>query len=148
MVLRKEKKNRKFFGTRRWGVGNIKNARGAGGRGGVGEIGRLRKHDFTYITAKAPWMLRKKGFTPVNKKKMKEITLRQINGMLMVSTEPKAVLEFRNYKVLSNGKLEKPAIIKASGFSKNAAEKIRDAGGEIVVLANEDAKAEEGKATA
>jgi large subunit ribosomal protein L15 len=147
MVLRKAKKNRKFFGTRRWGVGNIKNARGAGGRGGVGDIGRLRKHDFTYITAKAPWMLRKKGFTPINRKKLKEITLRQINGMLMASKEPKATLEFRNYKVLSNGEIEKPAIIKASGFSKSAAEKIKSAGGEIVVLANEGAQVKEKQAT-
>ncbi len=75
MVVRRAKKNRKFLGTRRWGVGNIKNARGAGGRGGVGDIGRLRKHDFTYITAKAPWMLRKKGFAPTNRRVLEEITL-------------------------------------------------------------------------
>ena len=147
MVLRKQKRNRKYFGTRRWGVGNIKNARGAGGRGGVGDIGRLRKHDFTYITAKAPWMLRKKGFTPIKRRNLKEITLRQINSMLAASKEPRATLEFRNYKVLSNGEIEKPAIIKASGFSKSAAEKIKNAGGEIVVLANEGAEVKKEKAT-
>ena len=148
MVVRKQKKNRKFFGTRRWGMGNIKNARGAGDRGGVGGVGRLTKHDWTYITAKAPELIRKKGFTSRKKNRLKEITLRQINGMLMASKEPKATIEFKNYKVLSNGELGKPAIIKASGFSKSAADKIKSAGGEIVVLANEGAQAEEEKATA
>ena len=132
MVIRKDKKNRKFHGTRRWGVGNIKNARGAGGRGGVGDVGRLTKHDFTYITAKAPWMLRKKGFTTRNTRRLKEITLRQISDMLKKGQA--APFEFKNYKVLSNGVLEKGVIIKAAKFSKNAAEKIRSAGGQAIVL--------------
>lgn len=132
MVIRREKKNRKYLGTRRWGVGNIKNARGAGGRGGVGDVGRLTKHDFTYITAKAPWMLRKKGFTTRKTNKMDEITLRQINEMVMASKDAKATLEFKHCKVLSNGELQKPAIIKAMAFSKNALEKIKSAGGEAI----------------
>src|SRR5580693_2599557 len=134
MVLRREKKNRKYLGTRRWGVGNIKNARGAGDRGGVGEIGRLRKHDWTYITAKAPELIRKKGFTSRNVKKINEINLRQINEMIKISKEPKAELEFRNYKVLSNGNIEKAVTIKATSFSKQAAEKIKKAGGQAITF--------------
>ncbi|MFI5412661.1 MAG: uL15 family ribosomal protein [Candidatus Micrarchaeales archaeon] len=141
MVLRREKKNRKYLGTRRWGMGNIKNARGAGGRGGVGEIGRLRKHDWTYITAKAPEMIRKKGFTTQAKRNTKEINLNQINEMVKQSKEARATLEFRNYKVLSNGNLEKAATIKAAGFSKLAAEKIKRAGGEAIVIADWHVKA-------
>lgn len=136
MVLRKDKKNRKFLGTRRWGVGNIKNARGAGGRGGVGEIGRLRKHDFTYITAKAPWMLRKKGFTSRKREKLDEISLRQINEML--KKQPSTNLEFKNCKVLSNGNIETAVTIKATGFSKQAMEKIKSAGGQAIVLAEKE----------
>ncbi|MGC8648676.1 MAG: uL15 family ribosomal protein [Candidatus Micrarchaeia archaeon] len=134
MVVRKQKKNRKFLGTRRWGVGNIKNARGAGDRGGVGEIGKLRKHDFTYITAKAPWMIRKKGFAPIHKTNIKEITLKKINIMLMNSKEPKPTIELKNYKVLSNGTLEKPAIIRALKFSEQAIKKIKESGGEAIVM--------------
>jgi hypothetical protein len=70
MVVRKEKRKRKYFGTRRWGVGNIKNARGAGSRGGTGlagsGLGTGSKHKFTYITAHAPELIRKVGFTPWN----------------------------------------------------------------------------------
>lgn len=145
MVLRKKQRDRKYFGTRRWGVGNIKNARGAGGRGGVGAVGRLRKHDFTYITAKAPWMLRKKGFAPRKRNRLEEISLRQISEML--KKQPNATLEFKNCKVLSNGSLEKAVTIKAASFSKQAIEKIKSAGGQAIKIGEEKGKAmEEAKA--
>lgn len=130
MVVRKERTNRKYLGTRRWGHGNIKNARGKGDRGGVGNAGR-RKHKWTYMTAKTPELIKKVGFAQWKKVKMKEITLRSIDLMLAKDGEKK-VLEFRNYKVLSNGSLSKPVTIKASGFSASAMEKIKNAGGEAV----------------
>ncbi len=132
MVVRKEKTNRKWLGTRRWGKGNIKNARGKGDRGGVGKGGS--KHKFTWVTAHAPETIKDVGFTPWRHKKMKEITLERINNMLKSSKEAKATLEFRNFKVLSNGSLSKPVIIKASGFSESAMEKIKSAGGEAVKI--------------
>jgi large subunit ribosomal protein L15 len=132
MVVRKEKTNRKYLGTRRWGVGNIKNARGKGDRGGVGNAGS-RKHKFTYMTAKTPELIRTVGFKPWKRKRLKEITLRSIDLMIADSKE-KSVLEFRDYKVLSNGSLSKPVTIKASGFSATAMEKIKSAGGEAVKI--------------
>ncbi|MDE1857378.1 MAG: mitochondrial large ribosomal subunit protein uL15m [Candidatus Micrarchaeota archaeon] len=131
MVVRKEKRKVRYYGTRRWGVGNIKNARGAGGRGGVGNAG-ARKHKFTRMTAKHPELLRKHiGFAPWKRHRLKEITLEQISRM----TDPaKKEVEFRGYKVLSNGVLEIPLKIKATKFSKAAEEKIKSAGGEALVL--------------
>jgi len=131
MVVRKEKGNRKYLGTRRWGVGNIKNARGKGGRGGVGKGGKKGK--WTYVTAKTPELIRTVGFAPWRPKKLKEITLRKIDMMLDESKD-KATLEFKNCKVLSNGSLHKAAIIKASGFSESAIEKIKSAGGEAIKI--------------
>lgn len=133
MVVRKEKRNRKYLGTRRWGVGNIKNARGAGDRGGVGKAGS-RKHKWTYMTAKHPELIRRRGFNKWNPIELKEITLRQINNMVRNSKEQKATLELNKYKVLSNGMLDKPVVIKASGFSKQAIEKIKKVGGEAIVI--------------
>lgn len=133
MVVRSEKKDRKFLGSRHWGAGNIKNARGKGSRGGVGNAGS-RKHNFTYMTAKTPWLLSKKGFTPWNRKQTKEITLSEIDKMIKNSKEENATIELRHYKVISNGTISKPAVVKASGFSKHAAEKIKSAGGEAVVI--------------
>lgn len=132
MVVRRERKNRKYLGSRRWGVGNIKNARGKGDRGGVGNAGS-RKHNFTYMTAKTPELLRTVGFKQWHPRKLKEITLTRINRMVENSKE-KSTLEFRNYKVLSNGSLSRPVIIKASGFSKIAEEKIKSAGGEAIKI--------------
>jgi large subunit ribosomal protein L15 len=133
MVVRKQKHNRKYLGTRRWGVGNIKNARGKGDRGGVGRAG-ARKHKFTYMVVYERERMRKHGFVPWNRKRLDEISLRQIEIMAKESKEGNATIELRNYKVLSNGELTKALTVKAAKFSKNAAEKIKNAGGEAVVI--------------
>ncbi len=131
MVVRKQKRNRKYLGTRRWGVGNIKNARGAGDRGGVGRAGS-RKHKFTYMTSKGREQMHKRGFHPWGLKRLEEINLMQISGM--VKEKGGAEIELRNCKVLSNGTLSAPIKIKAAGFSKAAVEKIKAAGGEAIVI--------------
>lgn len=134
MVVRKERKGRKYLGSRRWGVGNIKNARGAGDRGGVGKGGK--KHKFTYITAKAPELIGKRGFhTFEGKKKREEITLEEIGRRLerlVRDGKGAETLDLTGYKVLSNGELSRKVTIKAYAFSKKAAEKIKAAGGEAV----------------
>ena len=130
MVVRKEKRNRKYLGTRRWGVGNIKNARGKGDRGGVGRGGK--KNKWTYVTAKTPELIRRVGFTPWKRKKLKEISLRNIDAMITNGSSD--TFEFRNCKVLGNGSLSRPAKIKASGFTKSALEKIKSAGGEAISI--------------
>ncbi len=129
MVVRKQKRNRKYLGSRRWGVGNIKNARGKGDRGGVGRAG-ARKHKFTYMTSKARDQMHKKGFHPWKQSRLNEINLMQISGM----AKEKGEIELRNFKVLSNGTLASPIKIKATKFSKVAAEKIKAAGGEAIVI--------------
>lgn len=138
MVVRHEKRKRKYFGTRRWGVGNIKNARGKGGKGGKGNAGRGlgtgSKHKFTYITAYAPELIRKVGFVPWNMKvsRMREITLREIERKTARSGKSEITLE--NFKVLGNGTINRKLTIKASKFSKSAQEKIKSAGGEAVKI--------------
>jgi large subunit ribosomal protein L15 len=133
MVVRKKKHNRKYLGTRRWGVGNIKNARGKGSRGGVG-MGGSRKHKFTFLTAKAPWLIKQHGFSNWRPKKPDEITLWEVDSMIRNSADPKPSIELKSYKVLSNGFISRPATIKAHAFSEKAIEKIKKAGGEAVVL--------------
>jgi len=138
MVVRREKKNRKYLGSRRWGVGNIKNARGAGSRGGTGLAGRGlgsgSKHKFTYITAYAPELIRKVGFTPWDKVKIEAMSLREVERML--SRTKDRVIELKNIKVLSNGTLSAKATIKAAAFSKEAQAKIKAAGGEAIIVKN------------
>ena len=129
MVLR-IKKNRKYFGTRRWGAGNIKNARGAGDRGGVGKGGR--KHKMTYLFVYEKDTLYKKGFAPWKRKEFKEIDLDVISKRASAMQDQKPTIELKGYKVLGDGKMVKPAIVKADGFTKSAEKKIKEAGGEAV----------------
>lgn len=132
MVIRQKKRNRKYFGTRSWGVGNIKNARGAGERGGVGKAGR--KHNWTHIVVYERERMRSKGFKPWEKVRLEEIDLDGISRKAATSGDAKPTLELRGYKVLSDGRLSKPVIIKAAGFSKRAEEKIKAAGGEAIKI--------------
>jgi large subunit ribosomal protein L15 len=140
MVVRKDKKNRKYFGTRRWGAGNIKNARGAGDRGGVGKGGR--KHKFTRITAKTPWLIHRKGFTKWNQRKLQIITLDGINKMFDDGEAKGSSIELPYHKVLSNGSLRNGIKVSASAFSAKAIEKIKGSGGEAVVIKGQDKEAE------
>ena len=132
MVVRHEKKNRKYHGTRSWGAGNIKNRRGAGDKGGVGRGGR--KHKFTYLVVYERERLHKKGFKPWKKKELKEIDLEQLNKLAIKSSEQKPTIELRGYKVLGDGNIEKSVVVKANAFSKRAIEKIKSVGGEALLL--------------
>ncbi len=128
MVLRYEKKARRYLGTRRWGGGNIKNRRGSGSRGGVGRAGK--KHKFTRIVKYEKDRLHHRGFAPWRKVKLDEINLDSVSK----AAKGKGELELKGYKVLSGGTVTAPIKVKASGFSKKAAEKIKQAGGEAIQL--------------
>jgi large subunit ribosomal protein L15 len=131
-MVKRIKKSRKYFGSRSWGAGNIKNRRGAGDRGGVGKGGR--KHKMTYLIVYEKESLVHKGFAPWRKKELMEISLDALSKRAEKSGDQKPTIELRGYKVLGDGKVTKPFIIKASGFSKNAEKKIKEAGGEAVKL--------------
>lgn len=128
MALRYEKRSRRYLGTRRWGGGNIKNRRGAGSRGGVGRAGK--KHKFTRIVKYEKGRLHHRGFAPWRRTALEEINLDSLSKRARGKTE----LELGGYKVLGGGTITTPIKVKASAFSKNAAEKIRKAGGEAIQL--------------
>lgn len=132
MVLRNKKRSRKFLGSRSWGVGNIKNARGSGSRGGTGR--GSRKSKFTRTVKYEKWRIKKVGFTPWRRKALKEINLDMISRRAEQSKDERPTLSLEGYKVLSNGTLARPVVVKAAGFSKKAMEKIKGAGGEAVKL--------------
>ena len=133
MVVRIPKRNRKYLGARRWGAGNIKNARGAGDRGGVGKGGR--KHKWTYTVKYDYDSITKKGFVNKNSAQiLKETDIGRVSDLADASKDAKPTLELKGYKVLSDGSLNKAVVVKASGFSKNAMEKIKKAGGEAIKI--------------
>lgn len=133
MVIRIQSKKRKYLGERRWGAGNIKNARGAGDRGGVGHAGR--KHNWTHTVKYDYDSITKKGFVNKNSAAiLKETDIGRVSEMASASKDAKPTLELKGYKVLSDGALQKAVVVKASGFSKNAVEKIKKAGGEAIKI--------------
>lgn len=130
MVERKAKKARKYLGTRRWGGGNIKSRRGKGSRGGVGKGGI--KHKWSYKVVYEKETIGKTGFKPWRKERLEEIDLYSVSNKARTAGGQKPTVELKGYKVLSSGKLEMPAVVKASAFSKKAMEKIKNAGGDAV----------------
>jgi large subunit ribosomal protein L15 len=126
MALRYEKKSRRYLGTRRWGGGNIKNRRGSGSRGGVGRAGK--KHKFTRIVKYEKERLHHRGFAPWRKVRLNEINLDSVSKAALGKGE----LELRGYKVLGGGAITSPIKVRASGFSKKAMEKIKQAGGDAI----------------
>lgn len=132
MVLRQKKRYRKFLGTRRWGGGNIKSRRGKGSRGGVGRGGTKHKWSYTVVYAKET--IGKTGFKPWKRQRYEEIDLDSISSRAREAAEEKPTIELKGYKVLSSGRLTKPAVVRATAFSRKAMEKIKTAGGEAVKL--------------
>ncbi|MEM3555357.1 MAG: uL15m family ribosomal protein [Candidatus Micrarchaeia archaeon] len=138
MVRRHKKRSRKYLGSRSWGAGNIKNRRGKGSRGGKGYAGS-HKHRWTYMVKYEPEHFGRSGFIPPRRRKLREINLHEINKMILNGKFGKEqsgrfIVELKGYKVLGAGKLDFPAIVKASAFSKSAAGKIKSFGGDAGVV--------------
>jgi large subunit ribosomal protein L15 len=133
MVVRREKKHRKFRGRRTY-HGSHKKARGGGSRGGRGKAG-LHKHKWSYVVKYEPEHFGKKGFTPLRKKEVKSISLKKLDEIAREKNLEKVnVLELGYEKVLGEGKLSKPLTIEAKFFSKQALKKIEEAGGKVIKI--------------
>lgn len=133
MVVRKKKKFRKFRGKRSYGYGSHKKHRGGGSRGGRGKAG-LHKHKWSYIVKYEPDYFGKHGFKrPVAvAKKVKTINLRRLESL--AAGKKKIVLAELGYnKVLGSGKIKAGLEVVAEAFSKKAIEKIKAAGGKVVI---------------
>ncbi|MEM5790960.1 MAG: uL15 family ribosomal protein [Candidatus Aenigmatarchaeota archaeon] len=144
MVVRKEKKYRKFRGHRSYGKGSHKKARGGGSRGGRGKAG-MHKHKWTYVVKYEPEHFGKRGFKRPEavKRKPKSINLKELDKISEELVEKKIaeiedgkikinLFKIGFEKVLGSGKITKPLIIEAKYFSKKAEEKLEKAGGKAI----------------
>ena len=133
MVVRREKKHRKFRGRRTY-HGSHKKARGGGSRGGRGKAG-LHKHKWSYVVKYEPEHFGKRGFRPPRLKEVKSINLKELDKIAKEKNLEKVnVLELGYEKVLGGGKLSKPLTIEAKFFSEQALKKIEEAGGKAVKI--------------
>lgn len=151
-MIRSRKKSRKLRGrSRTMGWGQVGQHRKAGSKGGIGAVG-YHKHKWSYLMKYAKDWYGKRGF-----KSPKQITagvVRAVNvGLLsrMLDTlvaEGKARRVGEMYevditalgyeKLLGGGEVAQPLRIIAVKASRKAIEKVKQAGGEVVVLEKAD----------
>lgn len=138
MARRIRSRKSKHLGNRTFGAGNTKNRRGKGNKGGKGNAG-FHKHKWLRTIKLGLHKPGKPGFHS-RYEKPSEYTLAQISRQISLGKWQKQGEKFsvdlgRKSKVISTGSLDYPALVSAGAFSKQAAEKIRSAGGEAVSLA-------------
>lgn len=133
MRLKKRKKSARFRGSRMHGRA-AKKTHGSGNRGGFGKagFGKHASHKKTLVLNQFGKDYFGKESLKAKQHKLVGINLRDLPKKLK-SNE----IVMKNYKILGEGEAEKGIIIKASGFSKQAKEKIEKAGGKAIVIGGE-----------
>lgn len=140
----KLRKVRKMRGSRTHGYGRVGQHRDAGSKG-YRKVGR-HKHLWSYVVTYEPDYFGKKGFTSPQSLKRKEnvINLKELEELaqkLPAETEKGKLridLTSLGYtKLLGAGKVSKALIVNVASCSKSAAEKIKQAGGEVLTAVEE-----------
>lgn len=141
----KLRKIRKQRGSRTHGWGRVGQHRAGGSRGGHGKAG-FHKHKWSYVIKYEPDYFGKKGFTsPKNVgRKVNVINVGVLDEMaekLSTRMEKNKFfidLESLGYtKLLGTGNVTKPLIVKVPFCSSSATEKIKEAGGQILIKSEE-----------
>jgi large subunit ribosomal protein L15 len=139
----KLRKIRKTRGSRTQGYGRVGQHRKTGSKG-MRNAGR-HKHLWSYVIRYEPEYFGKKGFVSpkslgkkedaINVKRLDEIAQRfstEKEGKMFID------LESLGYtKLLGTGKIAKSLVVKVASCTRSAAEKIKEAGGQILSKAQE-----------
>ncbi len=147
MVVRRRKKTRRLRGrTRTMGYGRIGQHRKSGSKGGFGAAG-MHKHMWTWVVKYAPTWFGKHGFNPPKglEKRVMEINVGELAEYLekwlsqgIVSKEGEKIVvnlaELGYNKLLGRGKISIPVKVIVPEATEKAVEKIKEAGGEVVLL--------------
>jgi len=140
----KLRKIRKKRGSRTQGYGRVGQHRCSGSKG-YRKAGR-HKHGWSYVLRYEPDYFGKRGFTSPKSLREKEniVNIGKLDEMAEKFSTKKEEgrffidLESLGYtKLLGTGKVTKPLIVKVASYSKSAAEKIKEAGGQILIEAQE-----------
>jgi len=138
------RKIRKMRGSRTQGWGKVGQHRRTGSKGHRNP-GR-HKALWSYVIKYEPGYFGKNGFTSPKslRQKVNVINVGTLEGIvekLLVEKEnEKSIVNLGRLgytKLLGTGKITKPLIIKVASFSKSAAEKVKKAGGQILMETQE-----------
>jgi len=131
-----EKKRRKVSrgrGSHTHGRGFKKKARGKGHRGGVGMAGTGKRADqkkSLAIKISKNYFGRDKTLRKKETKKLEVINLSAIQNKLKKS---QTEINLSGYKILANGEIKSKVKITAASASKSAIDKVKKAGGDIIL---------------
>lgn len=140
----KLRKLRKKRGSRTHGYGRVGQHRDAGSKGHR-KVGR-HKHLWSYVATYEPNYFGKHGFTSPQSLSRKEkiVNLKKLNELsqkFSVEKEKgKLHLDLTSLgytKLLGTGKISKALIVNVASCSKSAAEKIKEAGGQVLTASQE-----------
>ncbi len=141
----KLRKTRKLRGSRTHGWGQVGQHRKHGMKGGRGKAGG-HKHKWTYIVKYEPDYFSRRGFRcPTGRGELKTINLGELDELVdRLVEENKLNMEEGKYvvdleklgyeKLLGEGEISKPLVVKTKFYSKLAEKKIQDVGGQLVKL--------------
>jgi len=141
----KLRKIRKQRGSRTHGWGRVGQHRAGGSRGGHGKAG-FHKHKWSYVIKYEPDYFGKKGFTSPKsvRRKVNVINVGVLDEMAEKLSARKEKdkffidLESLGYtKLLGAGNVTKPLIVKVPSCSSSATEKVKEAGGQILIESEE-----------
>lgn len=144
MVVRKEKKSRKYRGyrTHGWGTKGQHRDRGAQGGRAVG----MHKEKWSWLVKYGEGWYGKHGFRNPTSKVINSINLRKLqtlidNGTIRPTEENgKQVIDLEKYgyeKLLAGGSLTSKVVIKVKHATEKAVEKVKQLGGEIILTSKE-----------
>lgn len=141
----KLRKIRKKRGSRTQGYGRVGQHRKSGSKG-MRKVGR-HKHGWSYVIRYELEYFGKKGFTSPKslKQEVKVINVGELDEMAEKFPAKKEEdgkifidLESLGYtKLLGTGRVTQPLVIKVASCSKSAAEKIKEAGGQVLIESQE-----------
>lgn len=145
MVVNKRKKNTRQRGSHTHGWGSKKKHRGAGNRGGRGMAGSGKRADTIKPSLWKERYFGKHGFIkkgiikkikPMNIVYIEENLDKLLESKMISKEEDRYVIDILKLgynKLLGNGRVTKKYKIKTEYASKNITEKIKKAGGEVIL---------------
>jgi large subunit ribosomal protein L15 len=134
---------RKTRGSRTQGYGRVGQHRKTGSKG-MRNVGR-HKHLWSYVLRYEPEYFGKKGFVSPKSLRKKENVINikrldEIAGKFSIEKEGKMFIDLESLgytKLLGTGKIAKPLVVKVASCTKSAAERVKEAGGQILMEAQE-----------
>ncbi len=146
MVVRRKKKSRYMRGSRTHGYGSIGQHRKSGSKGGRGAAG-FHKHMWSWVVKYFPDWFGKHGFTrPVTlTTEVRSINVGELNEIVkelelrdeLKREDDKYVIDLTTFginKLLGRGRIEKKVKVIVYSASEKAINKIKEVGGEVVLL--------------